>query len=221
MSEILLVRHGQASFHSDDYDQLSELGWQQSRILGEHLDALGAEFGAVYTGTLRRHRETLTGMRHHLNLPDEVIEIEGLNEFDFASLVADYLALHPDEAFDRHDPAAFYRCLRKAALAWSRDELPKPYMRWTEFEAGLRAALAQISDHPGERALVVSSGGPISALVREILDLDVAAMINLNLQAANTGMTRLVGKGRTRYLGGFNSIAHLEHPERAQLQTWH
>ena len=36
MSMLHLVRHGQASFGADDYDKLSELGWQQSRRLGEY-----------------------------------------------------------------------------------------------------------------------------------------------------------------------------------------
>ena len=35
MSELVLVRHGQASFFSDDYDQLSPLGELQSQTLGQ------------------------------------------------------------------------------------------------------------------------------------------------------------------------------------------
>ena len=34
MSNIYLVRHGQASFGAADYDQLSELGLRQSALLG-------------------------------------------------------------------------------------------------------------------------------------------------------------------------------------------
>ena len=35
MSELYLVRHGQASFGSSDYDQLSEIGFKQSNVFGE------------------------------------------------------------------------------------------------------------------------------------------------------------------------------------------
>lgn len=220
MAEILLVRHGQASFHSDDYDQLSETGWEQSRLLGEHWSRLGLSFDAVFTGTLRRHRETLAGMREHLPLPEAVTEVEGINEFEFRQLVEQYLRLHPDEAFERHDPPAFYRCLRKALLAWSRDELPEPYMSWAQFEESLRASLRTLTSHPGERVLVVTSGGPISAMLRELLGTDVSSMINLNLQAANTGVSTLVGKGERRYVGGFNNLAHLEQSGRMALRTW-
>ena len=36
MSELYLVRHAQASFGADNYDQLSDHGHQQSRWLGRH-----------------------------------------------------------------------------------------------------------------------------------------------------------------------------------------
>ncbi len=41
VSRILLVRHGQASWGADDYDQLSPLGDEQSRVLGAALAARG------------------------------------------------------------------------------------------------------------------------------------------------------------------------------------
>ena len=34
MGVVLLVRHGQASFGAEDYDVLSETGWEQARLLG-------------------------------------------------------------------------------------------------------------------------------------------------------------------------------------------
>ena len=37
MAELYLVRHAQASFGTDDYDRLSQLGHRQSRWLGEYL----------------------------------------------------------------------------------------------------------------------------------------------------------------------------------------
>ena len=36
MSVLLLVRHGQASWGSADYDVLSDRGHEQSRLLGRH-----------------------------------------------------------------------------------------------------------------------------------------------------------------------------------------
>ena len=50
-----MVRHAQASFGTDDYDRLSELGHRQSRWLGEYLAERQLTFARVVTGTLRRH----------------------------------------------------------------------------------------------------------------------------------------------------------------------
>ncbi len=58
MSTLLLVRHGQASFFTDDYDRLSELGLRQSRALAEYWLSRGEAFDEVYVGTLNRQRET-------------------------------------------------------------------------------------------------------------------------------------------------------------------
>ncbi|MFQ5527850.1 MAG: hypothetical protein ACE5GX_16530 [Thermoanaerobaculia bacterium] len=47
MSRVLLVRHGQASAGSADYDRLSELGERQSRLLGRHWAGHGLELDRV------------------------------------------------------------------------------------------------------------------------------------------------------------------------------
>ena len=53
MGTLYLVRHGQASFGADDYDQLSPLGLQQAQRLGAHWLAHGQRFDTVLMGTLR------------------------------------------------------------------------------------------------------------------------------------------------------------------------
>ena len=62
MAELVLVRHAQASFGADDYDKLSELGWRQSRWLGEYFAERGIAFDRVVRGSLRRHAETIAGI---------------------------------------------------------------------------------------------------------------------------------------------------------------
>ena len=58
MSTLALVRHGQASFFADNYDQLSPLGEQQARLLGEYWLRRGVRFDEVYTGPRVRQIET-------------------------------------------------------------------------------------------------------------------------------------------------------------------
>lgn len=219
MTEILLIRHGQAAFGTDDYDRLTDAGWQQSRLLGTYLSDRDPHFDAVFTGTLRRHRETLAGIQEALPPQAAVCELPGLNEFDFHALVSAYRQLHPDDRIDVGNAREFYRCLRDALLAWYRGELDGIDEDWTQFETRVRATLDEIAQVNG-RVLVVSSGGPISALVREVLDLSVEHMVSLNLQAINTGVTRLVGKPGQPRLNMFNAVPHLESMQNRHLVTY-
>ena len=58
MSRLILVRHAQASFFSDNYDQLSPLGESQARALGEHWLRLGISFDEVIVGPRERQIRT-------------------------------------------------------------------------------------------------------------------------------------------------------------------
>ena len=62
MGTLYLVRHGQASFGAADYDQLSPRGHEQCRLLGAYWRERGQRFDAVFTGTLKRHAQSLAGI---------------------------------------------------------------------------------------------------------------------------------------------------------------
>ena len=227
MAEVIVVRHGQAAFGTDDYDRLTEVGWEQSRLLGEHFASAGQCFDAVFTGTMRRHRETLAGIRDVLAQADIVtpnaVELAGLNEYDFHILVDAYIALNGDALdgvkIDLSDSKMFYRILRLALMAWSRDELINVAESWQEFEQRVRSTLAALSVGSG-RVLVVTSGGPVSAMLREVLHLDVETMVNTNLQAKNTGVTRYFTRGDYFNLNMFNAVPHLEGAAYRHLITY-
>ena len=72
MGTLYLVRHGQASFGADNYDQLSALGQRQCQRLGEYFGAKGRRFSAAITGTLARQTQSLdaigAGMRGILHI---------------------------------------------------------------------------------------------------------------------------------------------------------
>ena len=96
MSTLHLVRHGQASFGADDYDRLSELGWRQSRRLGEYWKGKGQQFDQVIMGTLRRHEETWRGIAEGLGLDAQALPVRTtpkLNEYDSAAVIA---TVHPE-----------------------------------------------------------------------------------------------------------------------------
>ena len=84
MGTLYLVRHGQASFGADDYDQLSELGQRQSERLGRYWAERGLRFDAVITGTLKRHEQTWQGIARGAALELQPLRWPGLNEYDLS-----------------------------------------------------------------------------------------------------------------------------------------
>lgn len=217
MGELILVRHGQASFGSDDYDRLSARGFEQSRCLGEYFRLRGIDFDRVICGTQQRHRQTLQGM----GIECEPEFAASLNEFDFHHLVAQYLSQYPEHgAIDHKNPREFFLAMRKAVPLWSEGRLAQTIESWRDYHARIQAALQLITDDGAERVLVVCSGGTISALLREVLQISVTAMVELNLQIANTSVSRIAFKPGKTWLQLFNSIAHLDHPDTQHLITF-
>ncbi|MDP1757609.1 MAG: histidine phosphatase family protein, partial [Pseudohongiella sp.] len=90
MSQLFLVRHGQASFGAANYDQLSALGYQQSAWLGEHFAELGVQFSRVVTGTLARQKQTAASILESSGQSVTIETDSGFNEFDFHTLVSVY-----------------------------------------------------------------------------------------------------------------------------------
>ena len=58
MTTLLLVRHGQASFGQENYDQLSELGSIQAQMLGQHYASTQRSIDAIFTGSLVRQQDS-------------------------------------------------------------------------------------------------------------------------------------------------------------------
>lgn len=59
MSVLTLVRHGQASYMSQNYDQLSATGEEQSVRLGQYWVRQGRRFDHVFHGPAQRHIRTM------------------------------------------------------------------------------------------------------------------------------------------------------------------
>ena len=58
MGRLFLVRHAQACFLSQNYDQLSTLGEKQAKLLGEYWAQRNVVFDRVCTGPALRHQHT-------------------------------------------------------------------------------------------------------------------------------------------------------------------
>lgn len=202
MAELLLVRHGQASFGADDYDRLSDLGHQQAKALGVHLRALNWVPDRLVTGTLTRQVETIEG----LGLTGEVETHAGFNEY---SIDAGHYGQQA-AASSVDGRKAYFRALRDIVFQWQADTLGQSSESWAEFVARTDAALDFATDTQARRVLVVSSGGVIGGLVARMLQAPDAMMMELNLQIKNAAVTKVVFSGKRRMLQEFNATPHLD-----------
>lgn len=223
MAELVLVRHAQASFGTDDYDRLSELGWRQSRWLGEYFAERGATFDAVLRGSLRRHAETLAGIAQGLGRDLDAAEDARLNEYDSHALLHAHLKGKPmPQSADRRE---HFRILREAMYAWTDGSLLEkpggsPFEPFSAFRSRVLGALADLRAGRAKRVLVVSSGGPISTILAEVLGMPQRGVVDLNLQTRNTGITELQAGARRIQCISFNNVPHLDRPERAGALTY-
>ena len=217
MGVVLLVRHGQASFGADDYDVLSETGWEQSRLLGRYLADRDVRPDVVVHGDMCRHRDTASAMGEAAGWTVEATVDAGWNEFDHLGVVAAYPELPTDRELDR---AGFQRVFEQATARWTAGLHDADYPEsWGGFVERVGHALDRTCAAAGQgrTAVVVSSGGPIAAACAALVGpdpRDTGALAGLwarfNTVCVNSGVTRLVvGRTGARMLT-FNEHPHLE-----------
>ncbi len=229
MSELYLVRHGQASFGADNYDKLSPLGHKQSYLLGSYFKNQNMDFDRIITGDLVRHHETALGICDGLGGKKTNFEVlPELNEFDFYRLVQAYLVQFPEQKpKSKQDIKAYMRLLKKSVLAWQKGELTTAHGEsWAEFKSRVGKAMAFIhqssieneqSLNPNneqekkkkQRILVVCSGGSKAMAMKHVLSLNDEKVMLLNLQIMNTAISRFICTSEQILLTNFNHTPHL------------
>lgn len=218
MATIYLIRHGQASFGKENYDQLSERGWEQGRVLGRWLQGKISP-GAVFGGNLERHRETVEAMASGFGALPDMQAIEGFNEFDHSAVVERFRPAWADRNVMARDLAAFpkpAKAFQEAFVAavqrWAGGEYDGEYREsWPAFKARVIGAMDQLLAYAdGTDVLVATSGGPIAVMVQSLLGLSDQKALALNEVIANTSVTRVLYSGPRRNLAVFNNYSHLE-----------
>jgi broad specificity phosphatase PhoE len=227
MAELYLVRHGQASFGAENYDELSLTGRTQSGWLGEYFAQAQLRFDRVVIGTMHRHRQTAHGILAAMGGPQvEIAQDAGLNEYDFQALFAALgeeglpheLSAGSSATRSKKD---FYKGLRHVLQLWADDRLPgRVPETWQQFQARVGRARIDIQRGGGRRILVVSSGGPIAVTAQQVLQTPNATAIALNMQIRNSSVCQYVFNDSAMSLVSFNAVPHLERAERHEFVTY-
>jgi broad specificity phosphatase PhoE len=221
MGNLYLVRHGQASFGADNYDQLSARGMQQSIRLGEYFAQKGLTFEAALTGSLQRQIQTFDGIREGAGMTIQALTFPGLNEYDSAAVIA---AIHPQELEKPDTPELYrhhFRLLRDGLTQWMNGVVsPRGMPTYRQFVADIAAALDHVRKAFEGNVLLVSSGGPIATAVGQVLGTTPETTIEMNLRIRNSAVTEFVFNPKRHTLLTFNTLSHLDAPQYADWVTY-
>ncbi|MFC4699610.1 histidine phosphatase family protein [Glaciecola siphonariae] len=223
MAELYLIRHGQASFGSENYDKLSALGHEQSERLGRYFAERQLHFDHIITGDMVRHKETAQGILRGANHQGEFAMAvdHRWNEFDFNAVVGAYLQMYPEQKPAETAPRSdWYRVLKSAMVAWSEKNISVKNEDWEGFQSRVKSAGQAVLESRHSRVLVVSSGGAIALTLMHLLGVSVAKAIDLNLQIKNTSVHHVFFNQHNAQLSSFNNVPHLDEPELPHLVTY-
>lgn len=229
MGTIYLLRHGQASFGTHNYDQLSPVGHQQARVLGQALQARGVQPDVLVSGTMQRHQETAAGALSVWAAPAaQPLSLHaGVNEFDHENVIEVAEPRYADkrlmmaELAQQSDPRrAFQTFFRQAVMRWVKGEHAHEYAEpWSTFKQRVLDALADlVRATPAKGStLVFTSGGTISVVCAHLLGLSDEQAFTINWTLANVGITKLQAGRDGLHLISVNEHAHVEGTEPSLL----
>lgn len=213
MGIVLLVRHGQASFGAEDYDVLSETGWEQARQLGAWLNSEGLAPTVLLRGDMKRHRDTAEAMVETAGWDHREIEVDaGWDEFDHVGIMRSVPPLPPG-----HSRRDFQAAFEQATRGWAAGEPGDHPETYAAFVGRVTGALERAAERAGsgETVVVVTSGGPIAVTAAELVDPGgtqaehARRWARLNTVMVNSSVTRLVVGTTGARLLTFNEHAHL------------
>jgi broad specificity phosphatase PhoE len=231
MGNIVLIRHGQASMFADDYDKLSPLGEEQSRLLGKFWSNRAVTFDEIYVGPRRRQIRTGELVLEHLalqniNMPQPVV-IEEFDEYDGDGIINELLpiAIERDlrisklaEEYQQNLNSSqrfrfFQRMFESVTKLWVEGQIDSDRVEsWRSFHDRVKRGYHRILSGEGRnrRVAVFTSGGPISVAVQLATRAPEQTAIELNWRLRNCSLTEIVFSKNRLSLDSFNSIPHLE-----------
>ena len=223
MAEILLIRHGQASFGSENYDVLSPLGWQQGACLGEYLIACDNALDNVLCGTLERHRDTciaaLDVIKDRTGADYAPLFDSRMNELDtnsFKHFVPEILErkpeLEPLVEISATDSKAYQKIFREAFKLWLEKGEDTSHMEtWAAFKARVIDCFDEVKamTGKGQRSAIFTSGGAIATCTAHVLGLPDSQVYELFEPLINGSVTRIAFTGDLMTVSCYNDYGYL------------
>ena len=225
MAEILCVRHGQASFGSDNYDQLSDKGYQQGRLLGDYLLAANVNLDKIYVGTLKRQVQTAEAVRqrfaeHGKPLPECIVDSrwDELQTEEQIKLLAPLLVesnslLEHLMLAAQTDSRSFQKLVEIVFEHWVSLTRNVPGLEsWAEADQRVKSVLSEVmaQSDKGSRVAVFTSAGVIAMVSAHAMKSPLSGVYPLFEKVINCSITRLLHNGERIALSSFNEFGFLQ-----------
>ena len=220
MASIYLIRHGQASFGSDNYDELSELGRHQATLTGEYLDRVGIHFDSAYCGTLKRQRDTgslaLASQPNAVDLKGDARLDEVRNDEHLEYLLPKVIAERPEigEIVEQglNSSKRFQKVIEAVFNYWVSPECDDPNIQsWEEYSSGVHSMLRDIitNEGGGKNVAVFTSGGTIATFVAAVVGVPGSQTYQFYEPVFNCSITQLFYSSSRVSLSYFNDCSFL------------
>jgi broad specificity phosphatase PhoE len=221
VASIYLIRHGQASFGAENYDQLSPLGCRQAEVTGQYLRDAGIRIDTVYSGDLSRQRETASLAKaqlvdpppHHIDARFNEID----NDAQIEHLLPAVLERRPElqSLVERGLSSSkdYQKIIEGVFNFWVSPECQHETLQsWEDYSSQVREGLRDlmVNEGAGKSVAVFTSGGTIATLVAQSLGLDGAHTYRFYEPIFNCSVTQLFYSGERVSLSYFNDRSFLQ-----------
>ena len=224
------MRHGQASFGKENYDNLSHLGLIQSKRLNEYLQKESLKFDLCITGKLIRHQQTKENtIKDIISNNYEELEIDILNEFPESlwKKIAQQLS-EEDKEFARISQRVlqiekksklFFKLAERIIVEWKKGRTPEGEESYQNFRNRVLTfpELLEKKSKKSKSIIVFSSGTPISILLSYYSKIPEKYELNWLTSLWNTSLSILQLRKDNSYFSTINSIPHLDKEERSLI----
>jgi len=215
MSEITIIRHGQANSGArseDDYDRLSDLGRQQAMWLGEHFQSIGG-FDRIVSGTLKRQEETARLVNRDGRPHRQDARLNELDYFHLSKVLQDR-----DGTPFPTDAESFAAHVLQVLTLWRNGDAGPDHESYDAFRSRVLGAVTDAAAE-GPGTILVSSTGVIATLCALALGLETMVKARMFLRVMNTSVHRFEIHGDELHLTQFGATPHLDLPVRHFART--
>jgi broad specificity phosphatase PhoE len=230
MSNIFLIRHGQASFLEDEYDNLSDKGIVQSEALGSYFLKNKVHFDKIYIGKLKRHQQTFEGFstsffKSGIELPNPIY----LNELNEHQALEAFKLAYNDFVITNKNANKLFEKIKEESRLYHKNYLQifslffkefvsgkyplngHPVQCWSDFRIQTKKGIATVLENTnqGETIGIFTSGGTKSSIIGDSLGLRDQKISELNMAIRNSSFSQLYFSNNKLNILSFNEVPHL------------